>query len=129
MTPPAAGLTPVRPSMSWPCDPAFVHKDCHSEQTECVLRPLSNSGLPPTIIMTLTLAPDETRLLVGFMAAAWLLEPGRPGRQRLEQAAWGKQAVGGCVGHRTDRSLSGSPSERPSALWNVLRPGKGPFAN
>jgi eukaryotic-like serine/threonine-protein kinase len=41
----------------------------------------------PTVVQTLKLAPDETRLLVGFNAAAWLLEPGRPGRQQLEQAA------------------------------------------
>ena len=49
---------------------------------------VGTAGLP-TIVQTLTLAPDETRLLVGFNAAAWLLEPGRPGRQRLEQACWG----------------------------------------
>jgi Tol biopolymer transport system component len=39
----------------------------------------------PTVVQTLRLAPDETRLLVGFDATAWLLEPGRPGRQQLEQ--------------------------------------------
>ena len=39
----------------------------------------------PTVVQTLRLAPDETRLLVGFNATAWLLEPGRPGRQQLEQ--------------------------------------------
>ena len=46
---------------------------------------------PPTTSMTLTLAPDETRLLVGFKAATWLLEPGRPDRQRLElgKQLWG----------------------------------------
>ena len=44
---------------------------------------------PPTIVQTLTLAPDETRLLVAYNAAAWLLEPGLPGRQRLEQGMWG----------------------------------------
>ena len=43
---------------------------------------------PPTIVQTLTLAPDEKRLLVGFNGDAWLLEPGRPGRQRLEHAVW-----------------------------------------
>ena len=39
----------------------------------------------PTVVQTLKLAPDETRLLVGFNETAWLLEPGRPGRQQLEQ--------------------------------------------
>jgi len=38
----------------------------------------------PTVVQTLRLAPDETRLLVGFNATAWLLEPGRPGQQQLE---------------------------------------------
>jgi hypothetical protein len=42
---------------------------------------------PPTVVQTLKLAPDETRLLVGFNATAWLLEPGRPGRQQLEQGS------------------------------------------
>ena len=42
---------------------------------------------PPTVVQTLRLAPDETRLLVGFNATAWLLEPGRPGRQQLEQGS------------------------------------------
>jgi hypothetical protein len=44
---------------------------------------------PPTVVQTLRLAPDETRLLVGFNASAWLLEPGRPGRQQLEQGDLG----------------------------------------
>ena len=44
---------------------------------------------PPTVVQTLRLAPDETRLLVGFNATAWLLEPGRPGRQQLEQGDLG----------------------------------------
>jgi hypothetical protein len=41
----------------------------------------------PTVVQTLRLAPDETRLLIGFSATAWLLEPGRPGRQQLEQGS------------------------------------------
>jgi eukaryotic-like serine/threonine-protein kinase len=44
---------------------------------------------PPTVVQTLSLAPDETRLLVGFNLTAWLLEPGRPGRQQLEQGTLG----------------------------------------
>ena len=78
---------------------------------------------PPTIVQTLTLAPDDTRLLVGFNATSWLLEPGRPGRQRLERA-------GGCCGRGTDRSSSASsPPDRASVLSNVPRPGKGRFAS
>ena len=41
----------------------------------------------PTVVQTLRLAPDETRLLIGFDKTAWLLEPGRPGQQQLEQGA------------------------------------------
>jgi hypothetical protein len=41
----------------------------------------------PTVVQTLRLAPDETRLLIGFNGTAWLLEPGRPGRQQLEQGS------------------------------------------
>ena len=44
---------------------------------------------PPSVVQTLRLAPDETRLLVGFNLTAWLLEPGRPGRQQLEQGTQG----------------------------------------
>jgi len=39
----------------------------------------------PSVIQTLRLAPDETRLLVGFAGTAWLLEPGQPGQQPLKQ--------------------------------------------
>ena len=42
----------------------------------------------PTVVQTLRLAPDETRLLIGFNATAWLLEPGRPGQQQLEDASF-----------------------------------------
>jgi len=41
----------------------------------------------PTVVQTLKLAPDETRLLIGFNATAWLLEPGRPGKLQLEQGS------------------------------------------
>ena len=41
----------------------------------------------PTVVQTLRLAPDETRLLIAFNATAWLLEPGRPGQQQLEQGS------------------------------------------
>jgi hypothetical protein len=39
----------------------------------------------PTVVQTLKLAPDESRLLLGFNGTAWLLEPGRPGQQQLEK--------------------------------------------
>jgi Tol biopolymer transport system component len=39
----------------------------------------------PTVVQTLRLAPDETRLLLGFNTTAWLLEPGRPGQQQLAE--------------------------------------------
>jgi eukaryotic-like serine/threonine-protein kinase len=39
----------------------------------------------PTVLQTLKLAPDETRLLIGFNATAWLLEPGKPGQLQLDQ--------------------------------------------
>jgi hypothetical protein len=42
----------------------------------------------PAVVQTLKLAPNETHLLAGFNGASWLLEPGRPGRQQLEQPAW-----------------------------------------
>ena len=59
---------------------------------------------PPTVVQTLRLAPDETRLLVGFNATAWLLEPGRPGRQQLEQGDSGHAVVAGWVqAHRDSR--------------------------
>ena len=41
----------------------------------------------PTVVQTLRLAPDETRLLTGFNATAWLLEPGRTGQQQLDQGS------------------------------------------
>jgi hypothetical protein len=41
----------------------------------------------PTVVQTLKLSPDETRLLLGFNYTAWLLEPGRPGQLQLEQGS------------------------------------------
>jgi len=41
----------------------------------------------PTVVQTLRLAPDETRLIIGFNNTAWLLEPGRPGRLQLERGS------------------------------------------
>jgi len=39
----------------------------------------------PAVVQTLRLAPDETRLLIGFNATAWLLEPGD-----LDSNSWGR---------------------------------------
>src|SRR4029077_12349878 len=41
----------------------------------------------PTVVQTLKLAPDETRLLIGWNGGKWLLEPGRPGQQPLEEGS------------------------------------------
>ena len=41
----------------------------------------------PAVVQTLKLAPDETRLLLGYNYTAWLLEPGRPGQLQLEQGS------------------------------------------
>ena len=78
----------------------------------------------PTVVQTLRLAPDETRLLVGFNDSAWLLEPGRPGRQQLEQGntnlVWspdGSKFVGGILGFAqglrvVERSATGQGTVR-----------------
>ena len=89
----------------------------------------------PTVVQTLRLAPDETRLLVGFNATAWLLEPGRPGRQQLEQGDSGHAVVAGrvqaprdehCPGNDTrivERSVAGQGPVRelakPSGMWRL----------
>jgi hypothetical protein len=89
----------------------------------------------PTVVQTLRLAPDETRLLLGFNATAWLLEPGRPGRQQLEQAGldtlWSpdgsKLLVNGTFignnGGITERPIGGQGRVRelakPSGMWAV----------
>jgi hypothetical protein len=48
---------------------------------------VGTAGLP-TLVQTLRLAPDETRLLLGYFGAAWLLEPGQSGLGRVEQGSW-----------------------------------------
>jgi hypothetical protein len=76
---------------------------------------------PPTIVQTLRLAPDEARLLAGFMATGWLLQPGQPGRQQLE---------GGSIGTlwSPDRSKLLFPGPPGSALPILERSvtGQGP---
>ncbi|MGH9593610.1 MAG: TolB family protein, partial [Bryobacteraceae bacterium] len=42
---------------------------------------------PPATIQTLRPSPDETRLLIAFDNAAWLLEPNHSGQLRLEQGS------------------------------------------
>jgi len=89
----------------------------------------------PTVVQTLRLAPDETRLLVGFDATAWLLEPGRPGRQQLEQdsqdALWSPDgskllAASTVSGNHTrivERSVAeqgtGRELAKPSGTWRL----------
>ena len=41
----------------------------------------------PSVVQTLRLAPDETRLLLAYFSKAWLLEPGQPGQQPLEHGS------------------------------------------
>ncbi len=87
---------------------------------------------PPTVVQTLKLAPDETRLLVGFNATAWLLEPGRPGRQQLEHGDLGtlwspdgskllETVVPGNDSLVIERSITGQGPVRelakPSGMW------------
>ena len=88
---------------------------------------------PPTVVQTLSLAPDETRLLVGFNQTAWLLEPGRPGRQQLEQVdlstLWSPEGsklivtIPGNESRVMERSVTGQGPVRelakPSGLWFV----------
>ena len=87
----------------------------------------------PTVVQTLKLAPDETRLLMGFNATAWLLEPGRPGRQQLEQGTadtlWspdgskllGASVVSGDASRIMERSVTGQGTVRelakPPGMW------------
>jgi serine/threonine-protein kinase len=89
---------------------------------------------PPTVVQTLRLAPDETRLLVGFNLTAWLLEPGRPGRQQLEQGDLGMlwspdgskliatSVVPGNDSRVMERSITGQGPVRelakPSGMWS-----------
>ena len=89
----------------------------------------------PTVVQTLTLAPDEKHLIVGFNQTAWLLEPGRPGRQQLEQGIldtqWspdGSKLLGTSVPSGTEtrimeRSATGQGTVRELAklpgLWRL----------
>ena len=89
----------------------------------------------PTVVQRLRLAPDETRLLVGFDATGWLLEPGRPGRQQLEQgtqdALWSpdgsKLLATSTVSENhtriVERSVAGQGTVRelakPSGTWRL----------
>ena len=97
-------------------------------------REIGTAG-PATVVQTLRLAPDETRLLVGFNATAWLLEPGRPGRQQLEQGDLGTLwspdgsrliATSGVPGNDSrfvERSITGEGPVRelakPSGMWSL----------
>ena len=71
----------------------------------------------PTVVQTLKLAPDETRLLIGFQGTARLLEPGRPGQQQLEQGAldtlWSSDG---------SKLLDGIPTDDRKSLRVVERP-------
>jgi Tol biopolymer transport system component len=88
----------------------------------------------PTAVQTLRLAPDETRLLLGFNATAWLLEPGRPGQQQLEEgnltSLWSpdgsKLATAIISGNATrimERSVTGQGPvhelAKPAGLWKL----------
>ena len=89
----------------------------------------------PTVVQTLRLAPDETRLLVGFNETAWLLEPGRPGRQQLEQGTqdtlWSPDGsrllapstVSGNDTRIMERSVTGQGTvrelARPAGTWRL----------
>ena len=92
----------------------------------------------PTVVQTLKLAPDETRLLIGFNGTAWLLEPGRPGQQQLEQGAldtlWssdGSKLLDGIptdggkshqrCGTSGDRRRGGSRTGEGGLEWGVLK--------
>ena len=93
-------------------------------------REIGTAG-PPTVVQTLRLAPDETRLLVGFNFTAWLLEPGRPGRQQLEQGDLGTMwspdgsklisVIPGNDSRVLERSITGQGPVRelakPSGRW------------
>ena len=71
----------------------------------------------PTVVQTLKLAPDESRLLIGFDKTARLLEPGRPGQQQLEQGAldtlWSSDG---------SKLLDGIPTDDGKGLRVVERP-------
>ena len=71
----------------------------------------------PTVVQTLRLAPDETRLLIGFNGTAWLLEPGRPGQQQLEQGS-----LGTLWSSDGSKLLDGIPTDDRKSLRVVERP-------
>jgi hypothetical protein len=90
----------------------------------------------PTVVQTLRLAPDETRLLLGFNLTAWLLEPGRPGHQQLEHGSlatmWSPDGskfldrialVPGTDTRIVERSVAGQGPvrelARPPGLWSL----------
>jgi hypothetical protein len=71
----------------------------------------------PTVVQTLKLAPDETRLLIGFNSTARLMEPGRPGQQQLEQGA--RDSLWSSDGSKL---LDGIPTDDGKGLRVVERP-------
>jgi len=71
----------------------------------------------PTVVQTLKLAPDETRLLVGFNSTARLMEPGRPGQQQLERGA--RDSLWSSDGSKL---LDGIPTDDGKGLRVVERP-------
>ena len=83
----------------------------------------------PTVVQTLRLAPDETRLLIGFNATAWLLEPGRPGQQQLEQGAldtlWssdGSKLLDAIPPRRKRPPRGGTSRDRGGAVRELAKP-------
>ena len=79
----------------------------------------------PTVVQTLKLAPDETRLLIGFNATARLMEPGRPGQQQLEQGArdtlWSSDGSKLLDGIATDDGKGFRIVERPVTGGGAVR--------
>jgi len=82
----------------------------------------------PSVVQTLRLAPDETRLLLGFNQSAWLLEPGRPGRQTVDARGVGYALVAGRgqVARRNSPRREGHPCCGTSLDrgWDGARIGK-----
>ena len=87
----------------------------------------------PSVAQTLKLAPDETRLLIGFNQTAWLLEPGRPGQQQLAQGSsdtlWSPDGsrlidsipLGGKDIRVVERPVTGDGAERELATLPGIR--------
>jgi serine/threonine-protein kinase len=87
----------------------------------------------PSVIQTLRLAPDETRLLLAYFRRAWLLEPGKPGQQQLEQGSWNMlwspdgtrfvELIPGDKGlHMVERPVTGGPSRDLPTPPGIGRP-------